>query len=65
MEAVNRFPKTISAVELRAVAPAATARIIADMAEGVIGNKMAIDFNDKKMFQRLQGIIAIGDASMM
>lgn len=47
MEAVNRFPKTISAVELRAVAPAATARIIADMAEGVIGNKMAIDFNDK------------------
>lgn len=43
METVNRFPKIISGVELRAVAPAATAKTIADMAEGVIGNKMAID----------------------
>lgn len=43
METVNRFPKIISGVEPRAVAPAATAKIIADMAEGVIGNKMAID----------------------
>lgn len=64
MEAVNRFLKIISGIALRAVVPAATARIIADMVEEVIGNKMAIDFNDNKMFQRLQGIIAIGDGSL-
>lgn len=43
MEAVNHFPKTILAAELQVVVPAATARIMADMAEEVIGNKMAID----------------------
>ncbi|KAL6436649.1 hypothetical protein ACFW04_004835 [Cataglyphis niger] len=43
MEIVNRFPKIILGVEPRAVAPAVTAKIIADMAEGVIGNKMAIE----------------------
>lgn len=48
MEAVNRFLKIISGIALRAVVPAATARIIADMVEEVIGNKMAIDFNDNK-----------------
>lgn len=42
MEAVNHFPKTILAVELQVVVPATTARM-ADMAEEVIGNKMAID----------------------
>lgn len=49
MEAVNHFPKTISAVELLVVAPTATAKTMADIAEEVIGNKMAIDFKcDKK-----------------
>lgn len=62
-ETVNRFLKTISGAELLAVVLAVIARTMVDIAEGVIGNKMAINSKyDKKMFQRLQGIIAIGDA---
>lgn len=42
MEAVNHFLKIISGVQLQAVVPTAIVRM-ADMAEEVIGNKMAID----------------------
>lgn len=45
MEAVNHSPKTASGVELRVVAPVATARTVADMVEAAAtDNKMAIDF---------------------
>jgi len=44
MEAVNHSPKTASGVELPAVVPIATARIVADTAEAATGNKTAIDF---------------------
>lgn len=45
MEAVNHSPKTASGVELPVVAPVATARTVAAMAEAAAtGNKTAIDF---------------------
>lgn len=44
MEAVNHSPKTASGVELPAVAPVATAKIVAATAEAATGNKTAIDF---------------------